>query len=378
MSISQTSNLIDTPFQKTGRIISRNGADGRSNKCNTYLCVVDEFDLTEKFDINVVTGERTSAGLVQTLGTGVYNWSPEDSAVLLNKLGNKLAPAGFNHSVALAEIDKTAKMVADTGSHVSNILHALSEKNWRLAAKLTSERYQRHLNRSGRRGMARRARGELVNIPSRKSKGVLSESAQGFLIVQYGIVPLIKDVHDGAEALAHIVSKMSPTKFVAQKSSSVSREFLTWNNQVAGRETVTITKRLTVYNDALRPNPIGAYAPDPLQIAWERVPYSFVVDWFMGIGRYLETIDTLGTFVTGSVCEAITIKASTETNSWAEGDVAHVYAGNKTKRIVFRRGPGSLEVPLPTLRPFQAAMSPSHVANALALAFAPRGTASRF
>jgi hypothetical protein len=40
---------------------------------------------------------------------------------------------------------------------------------------------------------------------------------------------------------------------------------------------------------------------NPLQIAWELVPYSFVVDWFMPVGSFLETLtDTAGlTFVSG-------------------------------------------------------------------------------
>lgn len=52
----------------------------------------------------------------------------------------------------------------------------------------------------------------------------------------------------------------------------------------------TLTCRFKINNpDLLLPAKVGL--TNPLSVAWELIPFSFVVDWFLPIGKYLDALD---------------------------------------------------------------------------------------
>ena len=56
---------------------------------------------------------------------------------------------------------------------------------------------------------------------------------------------------------------------------------------------------------------------NPLNLGWELVPFSFVVDWFVGIGNYLSSLDaTLGLAFEKGCKTTAERSASTKTTTW--------------------------------------------------------------
>lgn len=111
---------------------------------------------------------------------------------------------------------------------------------------------------------------------------------------------------------------------------------------------------------------------DPASVVWEKLPYSFVADWFLPISSYLQARQMIGalsgTFVksTKSLLEVSSPTVKNVSGYWdyAGGDL-HSF---KLSRLNFSREIStSLKVPKPGLKNFGQVASWRHCANALAL-----------
>lgn len=152
--------------------------------------------------------------------------------------------------------------------------------------------------------------------------GRLSRSktlAQNWLELQYGWKPLLADIVDGHERLRQYVLKNSVVRSVRASSR--------WSNRVTG----TISDVLLPTLDGTKPlTTIGSFETlfdthvkysirfrvsdhfknlaqqtgfnNPINLFWELLPFSFVVDWFLPIGPYLEGLSANQglTFMDGS------------------------------------------------------------------------------
>ena len=111
---------------------------------------------------------------------------------------------------------------------------------------------------------------------------------------------------------------------------------------------------------------------NPLSVAWELVPYSFVADWFLPVGSYLNNLDydlglrflkgwiTTKTLVSGHV-ESLggTHSSGATTQTWSGGYISCEVSG------ITRQGMGSFPaVPYPR---WKDPISLSHALNAIAL-----------
>lgn len=122
--------------------------------------------------------------------------------------------------------------------------------------------------------------------------------ANGYLQFKYGWKPLIQDVYDIAdESVRHVLNKIQRFKASVSQPYSValpvSRTIdgvanCSGNCIVRGKRAVTISVTLEVPGFDLARwatlNPVG--------LAWELIPYSFVVDWFYDVGSYLHNLET--------------------------------------------------------------------------------------
>ena len=97
-------------------------------------------------------------------------------------------------------------------------------------------------------------------------------------------------------------------------------------------------------------------------------PYSFVIDWFVPIGTYLENLNTIpslrGRFMTTTLRRfsgsAVSISPSYK---WAVVPTTHT-----SQVFLDRKISTSLSVPKPSFNSFEDAMSPKRIWNAIALA----------
>lgn len=126
-------------------------------------------------------------------------------------------------------------------------------------------------------------------------KGVSPAKSAGnnWLEFHFGWEPLYKDIHEALEVIN------SPVKHYAYERSRV-RDPFTWR-QVADLGSVIRTSSANGYLSCQQGLRVKMTAPgsghtldqwgisNPLAIAWELVPYSFVVDWFVNVGNFLDS-----------------------------------------------------------------------------------------
>jgi len=147
--------------------------------------------------------------------------------------------------------------------------------------------------------LARRARRLVVRNPSLLISNV-------WLSMKYGWLPLYSDVYNLLDWQYHHIENGIPIVGRAQRTS---RTLATgWRMGLNSKSSARITGEtkykcevkawVGVQNSDLY-NLSRVTSLNPLSIAWELVPFSFVVDWFVDVGGYLSNLEA--SFGTGLV-----------------------------------------------------------------------------
>lgn len=142
-----------------------------------------------------------------------------------------------------------------------------------------------------------------IHIHPRKQKELKSikrskRVANAYLELKYGWLPLISDVYQMCDALRSSFKDVGVSVRSHGRSSS-KNEFGVYSKvSLRGQVSNTATRSLTEMGFS-----------NPLLIAWELVPFSFVIDYFLGIGNTLASFPIFSgtTFTEGT---ATTVKVS--------------------------------------------------------------------
>jgi hypothetical protein len=155
--------------------------------------------------------------------------------------------------------------------------------------------------RNFRRGRFRQA-AETLGIPTPSKT-----ASNHWLAYQYGWMPLISD----AKGLSHVAEKglIDPARgprFRVASETLMYQDFDFTQNQGASFWTGGLTRYrgqdvvvaktgllLEFTPNASGFNSVGMGTFDPLLVAWELTPFSFVFDWFVDVGSYLENLSSL-------------------------------------------------------------------------------------
>lgn len=136
------------------------------------------------------------------------------------------------------------------------------------------------------------------------SRGVLRRGADLFLQYKYGWKPLMNDIYGLSELLkeqckpAHLMTAKVRTKPVYSRLLPKAGFDRKGGVNIRGR--LALTGKI---NDAQARLPDRIGLSNPLSLAWELVPYSFVVDWFIPIGDILDAMTPpLGLDFVGGSC----------------------------------------------------------------------------
>lgn len=273
----------------------------------------------------------------------------------------RLKDQRINLGVALGETRQLSKQIGTTATRIARAYSSLRKGQWRNAA----------------RTLGVRARSQPEN----------------WLELQYGWKPLLSDIHGAAQAVSErnkerdwvvTVASTERDKAFDGPLDYVANPRLFVYYRVRGSRGVSVSVRLdyhpSSFDYAHLPAALGL--TNPLEVAWELVPYSFVVDWFLPVGNWLSTLDaTLGyKFLSGSYTTrrfrqfACTVNAqkshvaSSGRYRFTGGSAAGWYAAMELRRNVYASSP------IPALRP-KNPVSLGHMANGLSLltqAFAAR------
>ncbi len=140
---------------------------------------------------------------------------------------------------------------------------------------------------------------EFVRYLQRPRNAIDISIANRWLEYQYGVRPLMQDIHGSAEALATKI-RTGMWKYSSAHETSKDYANLTGNflRDFGGSLTVRSTYsyrsrcRYKISDPALKQlAQLGI--TNPALLAWELIPYSFVVDWLIPVGDFLSSLDAL-------------------------------------------------------------------------------------
>lgn len=263
------------------------------------------------------TGDMTVAGRMPGLISMLNRSYPTTVAAqaqeqLLKNIGN----LKFNAAVAMAEARQTAQMLVTSVNRLANLVVALRRGNLAAAERILNARSRllhRSVSGSKRKTVSefdgrvlQNARRELFgqgygNRKLGSFKGPLDYNTfpRVFLEYQYGWRPLLQDIHGAAELLAQRAVSGRPVVATgtAQTNESINDRSVDdgSNNRTiysvsgAVRSRSKIEARFSISNkclDTMRSTGLS----NPALVAWELMPYSFVVDWLWPLGSYLENM----------------------------------------------------------------------------------------
>lgn len=288
---------------------------------------------------------------------GVTTWAPatlltaNDQIRLVNKLREKLQGSDFNMSVFLGEGHQTLRLLGDSAIRIAKALHH--------ARKLDV----RGVMHSLFTGTSRKPVPRDWKTPQPK------DAASIWLEFQYGWKPLLQDAAGAAEQLAHHLNVPAQTTHRV----SVRRESLLFRDAQVGSfpthrsvaASVRVHRRSLIARIDESPSVASLTGVlDPELVAWELLPFSFVADWFIPIGSWMEARALAGrltgTFITSDKREGV---AYTPQSAWFDHQCRATYRG-----VIFDRSISTtLKVPMPSFKPLSQVASWQHCANAVAL-----------
>lgn len=170
----------------------------------------------------------------------------------------------------------------------------------------------------------------LGRLKDRSTWRPLTKISNGYLLWSFGLAPLLSDMSKVAKSVSTLRGKMSNALKHGGKSTvirnsvtgtvtpystvALGHDSATWHFNGRGKRTVSILgKRSVSYNSSL----FGQLdymmrrfgGTGPASFVWERIPFSFVVDWFLDLRSITNKLDNL---LTGGTKQIQDILVTTE------------------------------------------------------------------
>jgi hypothetical protein len=311
-----------------------------SDPVSTWTAQIDGYPVTPTSAMNtyyyrgncIYGGTSTSALVSADDPTG------RTTAKLLQELGEAKAQT----LVTAAESRKTADHLAKTATRIYRAIKALKKGEFRAfteALGTTASYYEvRRLKKRFDRAKSFDKQENHYSERLGRRKGSRNRktdfAADTWLEFSYAWKPLLKDVYDHAEALAALAIERSNEirevkARVKTQAFASTRDFNYGSIDLLEKETrdrrwCKMAVRYRIPNGGLSAfHQLGIN--NPLSVPWELLPFSFVVDWFIPIGQFIESLAATSglTFVDGWK----TIRNVSETKLKVTGNGKSVVSG---------------------------------------------------
>ncbi len=231
---------------------------------------------------------------------------------------------------ALAEAKGSINIITTSLDSARYVLNALRPGNWwRL----------RHSSL---------ARVDAAGKPHISVRGVGKKFADDILSVYFGIMPVMSDVQSAAETLSKDFSPLIAEGSGKRADSSFTKLLDDGTTRLTKREEWWFKSKCGCEAKVTNPNLYLAQSMgliNPFATAWELVPWSFVVDYFVNVNSFVNSLtDLYGLSLT---------KAWTRNTMWsfAEGDdrtynpVSHAVLGGRHSGVWYRATRATQSIP---------------------------------
>lgn len=265
----------------------------------------------------------------------------------------ELKNQSLNIGVALAEAQATANLVGSSATRIARAYQAVKRRDFSSAAQFL--------------GIKKKKGGGLGFKPS-------NDIPSAWLELQYGWKPLLSDVHGAIQHLAFRAEDRGKWRHTVKGSERIK-------DQGDYNYTTQFGSKRIVYNresgmfvrlDYIPGNSFFSAmsqvgVTNPLEVIWEKVPFSFVVDWFLPVGDYLSTLDAdLGwIFLSGSKSQFQRTRVIETPGPPSGYYISGTFRGS-FRRVTLKRSV-YVSSPRPQLPRFKNPVSLGRMANGLAL-----------
>lgn len=203
------------------------------------------------------------------------DWNANDDASLYGRLEEEYDNGDFNAGIFAGELGETVDLLAGRVKQLALAARAARKGNFADALQ--------HLKKSGVRVPKNPKR------PPKNGMGVQdpSRASSLWLELQYGWKPLVSDIYSLSETIVNL-DQPRKRRIVARgrKPALVTPNLASAFNYTGNS---WVQKQIVAYITEDIPSwPAALGLMDPELVAWELVPFSFVVDWFLPIGNWLQ------------------------------------------------------------------------------------------
>ncbi|DAD52477.1 maturation protein [ssRNA phage SRR5467090_3] len=297
-------------------------------------------------------------------------FTSNDDIRIISKLGARINDSDFNPAVFAATVHMSLETIADRAKKLAKSIAYLRKGDVRRSFHAVYGHYP---------PKSRKINGDRYDLPIRNGRISAPQSravAQTVLEIQYGWRPLVNDAYEGAVWLAAKLKKpmvhrqVQRLQRVGPASDLKPKTWISFTQQQ-----VLVKKQIVAYlSEGFADSSLNLW--NPAEMAWELLPWSFVVDWFIPIGEYLNARGVAskltGTFVTtttyqkkfwGSRFYGDPARCEEITNILDWGGIPPTWYETQISRSVSN----SLIADLPTFKGLKKAASFEHCVNAVAL-----------
>lgn len=285
---------------------------------------------------------NTSCGNLASPVCTPPDWTTFHDNRLLNKLTSTVRGHNFNAGVTLGEGKRTLELAVRTLTSLRKSFIAALHKEWGTVARF---------------GSRRRLTTEHVS--------------RAYLQTVFGALPLINDVFEASKAFESKCT-VRTDRFHASVTVGKDCGSYTHPNAFAG---FSERKRRILYEMSENisvPRSLGL--ANPASVVWELTPWSFLFDYFMPIGTYLDNLAIIpflkGRFLTTEkvMTRAVAIRPPP---TWVGNYKTDLYGSPNEKAIYSftfsRQKTGSLSVPAPSFGELAKALRGRRIYNVIAL-----------
>lgn len=399
-----TRSANPSSFALVGSYFSRvwGGGDraiGESKRTeHDYSCtILQTFSALHTFDRTIMYQQGgDTVSLTDGLGESISPlpflspiWGNNDDLNVLGKLGNLARDNKFNGSNFLAELHQPIRMIAAGSEALAAIMYGLRKGDFQKAKEYaailadgglldpvrnkTIKKLNKHMTPQSGKQFVSDLRSTLIDPTA---------MAERVLVVQYGIRPLLRDMHDSAQAIGSFVERDPDLDTVYRAKRRLTRKALTHDQNINTFQVSKIFVEIRAQLKAKLTLNTLLHLNDPLSAALEVTPWSFVLDWALPVSSYLNALDTVRSMEWGSAWRSMySTELSQHSNSSSSSVIQKAMItwpaiGSSRKVVRVERHPINISASsyLPPLPSYKSGIVPEHWLNGAALLLAAKTT----